>query len=123
MTHQLNAEKKYSGGCHCGEVRFEVELMLKDALACNCSICTKRGTLLAFAPATKFRLIKGENVLSEYLFNTKQIHHNFCSRCGVAPFSAGKMPDGTPMRSINIRCLDGIDLGKIPVQHYDGKDK
>jgi hypothetical protein len=111
---------KYSGGCHCGEVRYEVDLKIENALACNCSICHKKGSLLAFAPAADFRLLQGESSLSDYQFGAKTIHHRFCSTCGISSFSSGSQ-NGVEMRAINLRCLDGIELDKIPITHFDGK--
>ena len=40
----------YSGGCQCGNVRFESTLELGEVLACNCSRCGRLGSLLAFTP-------------------------------------------------------------------------
>ena len=37
--------RTYTGGCHCGKVRYEVETALTPVLDCNCSICQKRGAL------------------------------------------------------------------------------
>ena len=31
----------YSGGCHCGAVRFEATADLAKVISCNCSICTQ----------------------------------------------------------------------------------
>jgi len=69
------AEKTYTGGCHCGSVRYEVALELGELLACNCSICSKTGSLLAFAPAARFSLRAGADQLSDYQFAGKRIHH------------------------------------------------
>jgi hypothetical protein len=113
---------KQTGGCHCGQVRYEVEMNLANAISCNCSICMKRGTLLDFVPETNFKLISGESYLSNYQFNKKVIHHLFCKTCGVVSFSKGTAPDGKKMIAINIRCLDNIDLSKITIHPYNGKD-
>ena len=40
--------RTYTGGCHCGQVRYEVTTDLAAVVSCNCSICTKRGLLLNF---------------------------------------------------------------------------
>jgi hypothetical protein len=111
----------YAGGCHCGKVRYEVEMDLsKPVIACNCSMCGKKGTLLSFAPATSFKLLAGEDSLTSYKFNRKVIDHLFCSTCGVTSFARGSKPDGTPTVAINTRCLDGIDVQKLQITHYDG---
>ena len=38
-------KQKYKGSCHCGEVKFEVSLVLDHLRVCDCSICHKRGAL------------------------------------------------------------------------------
>jgi hypothetical protein len=113
--------KTYAGGCHCGKVRYEVKLGLENVLACNCSICSKTGALLTFAPAEQFTLLSGADVVTDYQFNRKQIHHLFCPTCGIRSFARGTAPDGTAMCAINVRCLDDVDIGALPVTPFDGK--
>ena len=115
--------KTYHGGCHCQAVRYEVTMALKGAMTCNCSICSKTGTMLTFVPATQFKLLQGEDKLTDYTWGKKHIHHLFCKVCGVRSFARGAMPDGTQMAAINVRCLDDIDLEAVPTQSYDGKSK
>jgi hypothetical protein len=33
----------------------------------------------------------------------------------------GTAPNGDATAAINIRCIEGIDLEAVPVQHYDGR--
>jgi hypothetical protein len=113
---------KYTGGCHCKKVRYEVEMEIKNAISCNCSICQKRGSLLAFVPEEKFKLLSGKDSLKDYQFNKHIIHHYFCATCGILSFATGKGPDGVQTRAINIRCLDDIDLEKIPITMFNGRD-
>jgi hypothetical protein len=114
----------YSGGCHCGKVRYEVKLDLTNpVLACNCSICGRTGTLLSFVPASQFTLKSGEEVLTDYQFNTKSIHHLFCQVCGIRSFGRGTNPDGTQMVAVNTRCLDGVEPSELQVMQYDGKSR
>ena len=111
----------YTGGCHCGAVRYRVRAKLETAMTCNCSICSKTGTLLAFVPASEFELVSGREALTDYQFGKKRIHHLFCNRCGVRSFARGVSPDGAAMVAVNVRCLDGVDLGAIPLQPFDGR--
>jgi hypothetical protein len=112
----------YKGGCHCGKVRFEVEADLSEpAIACNCSICGKTGSLLSFVPTTRFTLQSGGEDLTDYQFGKKQIHHLFCKVCGVRSFARGTGPDGVEMIAINARCLEDVDPARLPVHHFDGK--
>jgi hypothetical protein len=111
----------YTGGCHCGAVRYRVSLKLDGALTCNCSICSKTGTVLAFAPAAEFELVSGADALTDYQFGKKRLHHLFCKHCGIRSFGRGAMPDGTPMVGVNVRCLDGVDLDAVQITKFDGK--
>jgi hypothetical protein len=111
---------KYTGGCHCGAVRYEVETTLDPVISCNCSICRKRGALMAFAAAENFQLASGDDALSDYQFNHKVIHQLFCATCGVASFGRGRRPDGVEMVAINVRCLDGVDLDSLNITKFDG---
>ena len=111
----------YKGSCHCGNIAFEVEGQVDNALSCNCSMCQRRGSLLWFAPRSSLRLLTPEINASTYLFNKHAIKHNFCGVCGIHPYGEGKSPDGTETAAINIRCIEGIDLESIPVHHYDGR--
>lgn len=113
--------KTHTGSCHCGAVRYEVDMDIQSGMQCNCSICSRRGWLLAFVPASQFRLLKGEDNLTEYLFHEKVVHHLFCKTCGTASFSRGTMPDGSAMVAVNLRCLDDIDIDSVAVTKYDGK--
>lgn len=111
----------WKGSCHCGNVAFEVEGELTGAMACNCSICSRKGSLLWFVPREQFRLLTPEDALSTYTFNQHAIKHNFCRTCGMHPYGEGADPKGNRMAAINIRCLEDIDLASIPVQHFDGR--
>jgi hypothetical protein len=119
----VSEAKTYTGGCHCGAVRYQVRMKLEGAMTCNCSICSKTGTMLAFVPASDFALESGADALTDYQFGRKNIHHLFCSRCGVRSFARGTMPDGSPMAAINVRCLDGVELARVPLREFDGRSR
>ncbi|HEY0179145.1 MAG TPA: GFA family protein [Dokdonella sp.] len=110
----------YTGGCHCGQIAFEVDAEIDKVIDCNCSMCAKRGGLLAFVPADRLRLETAATQLATYTFNQHRIQHHFCPVCGIAPLGRGSDRAGNAMWAINVRCLDGIDLQKLDVQHYDG---
>ena len=113
--------KTHVGGCHCGKVRFEVKADVSQALSCNCSICAKSGALLAFVGKDQFKLLSGEEALSDYQFGKKKIHHRFCQSCGLRSFANGTAPDGSAMFAINLRCVDDIDLSSLKINEFDGK--
>lgn len=115
MTHQ--------GSCHCGRIAFEVEGDIKSVMACNCSMCQRKGTLMWFVPRDALRLTTPEENLATYTFNKHVIQHRFCPVCGIHPYGEGTDPKGNRMAAVNIRCLTDIDLDAIPVTHFDGRSK
>ena len=112
---------RYSGSCHCGRVAFEVEGEIDSALACNCSICRRKGSLLWFVPMTQFELKTSNENAGTYLFNKHFIKHRFCATCGIHPYAEAIHPKtGILTAAINIRCLEGVDLEQVKVVHFDG---
>ena len=111
----------YSGSCHCGAVAFTVDGDAPTtAMSCNCSHCRRKGFLLSFIPAETFSLERGEDALTDYLFNRHAITHRFCAVCGAQPFAMGKGPDGAETVALNLRCVPEIDLGSLAIQTVDG---
>jgi hypothetical protein len=113
--------QKYRGGCQCGAVSYEVHLDLGTPITCNCSRCQPLGLALSFAPRHAFVLQSGDDNLTEYRFNTKQIQHLFCKTCGVESFAYGALPDGSPTVAINVNCLEGVDPRALECRHVDGR--
>jgi hypothetical protein len=114
-------DKTIEGSCHCGKVRFEVQTDLASVISCNCSMCSRAGYLLTFVRTAQFKLLSGEGAQQDYQFNKKQIHHLFCTTCGVRCFGHGKGPDGSDMYAINVRTLEGVDPEALNVKKIDGK--
>jgi len=110
-----------SGGCHCGAVRFDVELpRVLLAQSCNCSICARTGFVHIIVPAARFRLLQGSDQLSRYTFNTGVAQHMFCRICGVKSFYRPRSnPDGW---SVNGRCLDQADDLDLRIEAFDGRN-
>ncbi|CAH1671429.1 GFA family protein [Chelatococcus asaccharovorans] len=119
----MSETQHFEGRCHCGAVQFSANADLANVISCNCSICSKHGLILTFVPADRFTLAAGEDTLKDYQFNTMRIRHRFCGNCGVEPFAEGAMPDGTPMRAINVRCLDGVDIAALSPTPVDGRSR
>ncbi len=117
----MSEARTYTGGCHCGKVRYEVETSLTPVLDCNCSICQKRGALWTYVDPPAFKLLTGEGELTDYQFNKHNIHHLFCATCGVASFARGSSTEGGEGIAINVRCLDDIDLASLTLTPFDGR--
>ncbi len=116
------SNKTYSGSCHCGAVRFEVELDLAQVSRCNCSICTKTAWLGAIVKPTAFRLLAGGESVGSYEWGHKVSRRHFCSQCGVQCFARGELEVlGGAYVSINVNVLDGVEVSTLPVVYWDGR--
>jgi hypothetical protein len=113
--------KAYKGSCHCGKVSYEATTDLAKVLQCNCSICSRSGYLLTFVQAEQFTLKSGDDAVSDYQFNTHNIHHLFCNTCGIRSYAHGTARDGTPMFAVNVRCLEGVDPKALQITEVDGR--
>jgi len=111
----------HSGGCHCGRVRFEaIAPNILQVSDCNCSVCTKSCFLHLIVSKSRFKLLRGAEVLSAYQFNTHIAKHLFCSVCGIKSFYVPRShPDGF---SVNARCLDEGTVERLEITPVNGKD-
>lgn len=108
----------YAGSCHCGAVRFTVTAEIDHVRVCDCSICRRRGGLLFRVDEEQFSLETPLDGLALYQFHTRTAKDYFCKTCGILPF---RRPRTAPEQwSVNVRCLEGIDLDAIPVRRLQG---
>ncbi len=110
--------RKYQGACHCGAVKFEVQTTLSPALRCNCSLCRRKGAVMAAVAPEHFTLLSGEEYLTLYQFNTRVAQHYFCKVCGIYTFHR---PRTNPnIYRVNVGCLEGVDPFALEVGLNDG---
>jgi len=109
------------GSCHCGNVSFDVEGTPSSVFECNCSHCSRKGYLLWFVPRDKLTLHTPRENMAIYKFNKHVIEHMFCTNCGCAPLALGVNPSGEEMASINVRCIEEIDLSALERVPVDGR--
>ncbi|HQR25270.1 MAG TPA: GFA family protein [Steroidobacteraceae bacterium] len=111
----------HRGGCHCGAVAFEVDAPTRVTVHdCNCSMCSMTGYLHLIVPASRFRLVRGAEMLETYTFNTGTAQHLFCRRCGIKSFYVPRSnPDGF---SVNLRCVDRSTFERVDVEPFDGRN-
>jgi hypothetical protein len=111
---------RYTGSCHCGAVRFEIEAVIDRVTECNCTICRKKGILHHRVAPDSLRLLSGADNLSAYRFGTMVAKHHFCKTCGIHVFTRPRAaPD---LYTVNVRVLDDFDLKREnpEVVQFDG---
>jgi hypothetical protein len=108
----------YTGRCHCGAVAFEIDTDFPELTTCDCSLCRRRNALMVKVHESRFRLLRGDDVLRMYQFHTMTAKHYFCGTCGIYPFHRKRVtPDHY---GVNVHCLDGFDTAGIPVRATAG---
>jgi len=114
-------QPRHRASCHCGAVVLELELPdgIVDPRRCDCSICRRKGAIVASVPLSGIRIIQGEDVLQVYTFNTHVAKHYFCSRCGIYTHHQRRSyPD---QYGFNVGCLEGVNPFDLePVAAKDG---
>ena len=112
----------YHGSCHCGKVKYKATMNLSTVTQCNCSICTKKGSLHHRISPDNFELLSGKEDLALYQFDSKEAKHLFCKQCGIHSFSHPRFDPS--MISINLRTLDDYDIqtNKLEVRDFDGQN-
>lgn len=123
LVDSIAVKPVHKGQCHCGGVQFSLKLDngLVDARRCNCSMCRRRGAVVASVELKHLTIDKGADVLSFYQFNTHTAKHYFCSKCGI--YTHHQRRSNPKLYAFNIACLEGVDpfvLANVPV--LDGED-
>lgn len=110
---------RHRASCHCGAVVLELHLPegIVDPRRCDCSLCRRRGAVVASVPLSGITIVQGESVLKLYQFNTKTAKHYFCSHCGI--YTHHQRRSNPDQYGYNVGCLEGVnpfDLGSVPIK-------
>lgn len=97
------------GSCHCGGVRLTVPAPPDWVASCNCSVCRKLGTLIAYYPDDGAVRIEGET--RAYIWGDRMIGLHHCPTCGCSTHWRTLGEDFGRM-GVNARLLDGFVPGK-----------
>ena len=110
-------QPKHRASCHCGAVVLELSLPngIENPRRCDCSICRRKGAMVGSVPLAGIKILKGEDVLKLYEFNTKTAKHYFCSNCGI--YTHHQRRSNPHEYGYNIGCLEGVnpfELENVP---------
>jgi hypothetical protein len=113
--------EKHRASCHCGAVVLELHLPdgIVDLHRCDCSMCRRKGAIMAALPLAGLRILKGHEVLRLYQFNTMTAKHYFCSNCGI--YTHHQRRSNPNQYCYNVGCLEDVNPFDIPdVPKSDG---
>lgn len=115
----MNTRHLHKLTCHCGAVELELKLPsgLEDLRRCDCSMCRRRGAIVASVLLENLKIVKGQESLSLYQFNTMTAKHYFCSKCGI--YTHHQRRSNPHQYAFNVGCLEGVNpytLGEVPVK-------
>lgn len=104
---------RHEASCHCGAVKIELDLPngLVDVRRCDCSLCRRRGAIVASVPLAAITIVSGEEALRLYQFNTKTAKHYFCGICGI--YTHHQRRSNPEQYGFNVACLEGVNPLKI----------
>jgi len=99
-----------TGRCHCGAVEFEVQLDngFEQLRRCNCSLCSRKGAIMAGVPVSALTVTKGAEHLSLYQWNMKIAKHYFCKHCGI--YTHHQRRSNPEEFGFNVACIDGVKV-------------
>ncbi|PMJ99513.1 aldehyde-activating protein [Vibrio sp. 10N.261.55.A7] len=100
---------RHKATCHCGEVELELHLPngIEKPRRCDCSICRRKGAIVASVKLDGIRILKGQDSLKLYQFNTNTAKHYFCSNCGI--YTHHQRRSDPTEYGFNVGCLDGVN--------------
>ncbi|MGO1118323.1 GFA family protein [Rhodovibrionaceae bacterium A322] len=108
----------YTGTCHCKAIEFQIKTVFTEFTKCDCSLCVKKNAVMTKVHESQFTLLKGEDALGLYQWNTRKAKHYFCRHCGIYTFHRKRAaPDHF---GVNVYCLDDADISAVPVIQVDG---
>lgn len=112
----------YHGSCQCGAVQFTARTRLEAPFQCNCSRCRRLNIIMHSVPDADFSLLSGAEALKTYKFNSHTIAHQFCTICGIQPFSSGTDRQGNGLHVINVQCLEDPHYDNKAITQFNGAD-
>lgn len=108
-----SAMRTVVGTCHCKAVEFEVDLIngFEKVRRCNCSLCSRKGAVMAGVTLDRLRVTRGADVLRLYQWNSKIAKHWFCSVCGI--YTHHQRRSVPTEYGFNLACIEGVDMTSI----------
>lgn len=121
LVGKTKIKAQHRATCHCGAIELQLTLPngIENPRRCDCSLCKRKGAIVASVALDGIRIVKGAGALKRYQFNTKTAEHFFCVHCGI--YTHHLRRSNSNEYGFNVACLDDVnpfDLGHV--ETYDG---
>lgn len=109
--------------CHCGALKLEINSEAPEKLlSCNCSVCHRYGSLMAYFPEDKVEVIANEDAIRKYVWGDKKIAFVHCKTCGCFSHWEGVPPKESDRMGVNARLFTNTNIDQMPIRRFDGAD-
>ncbi len=106
-----------TGACHCGAVEIDIPRKPRRITSCNCSICRRYGSLMAYFPESKVRFRNKRGAVDRYAWGDKWIDFLRCATCGcqIGWKARRTMRDrmGVNMRNFEPQVIEGVRVRRL----------
>lgn len=112
---------QHKASCHCGSVELLINLPdgIISPMRCNCSFCNRRGAVMAATKFADIKILKGEESIKKYQFNSFTAEHYFCKHCGI--YTHHRRRSNPDEYAYNVANLEGVNPLLIEsVMVFDG---
>ena len=105
----VTIKSRHRATCHCGSVELELDLPngIENPRRCDCSICRRKGAVVASVQLSGIRILKGAEHLKLYEFNTHTAKHYFCGNCDI--YTHHQRRSNPTQYGFNVGCLEGVN--------------
>ena len=116
-----------AGGCHCGNIRYVVELPVAigdiPARHCSCSYCTRHGAIYGAHPHAHLVVaIRDQQAATRYQFASKTTDFLICTRCGIPTLVLDEI-EGEIYALLKLNTLDEpLAYPNAPRMSMEGED-
>ena len=104
--------------CHCGAVRIDVPAAPETVTSCNCSICRRLGSIMAYYPP---REVTVHGATDTYEWGDRMLAFHRCKICGCTTHWSPTDP-ATERMGVNARLMPPEILAAARIRKFDGAD-
>lgn len=110
---------KVTGGCLCGNVRYEAEVFLQNGYICHCTICQRStgqpAEITVLIKAGTLKYLKNE---PKYYVSSPDGKRGFCADCGSRLVWQALRPEDDWLTNLSVGTLDRPDEAGVSRHIY-----